>query len=469
MATPAAVERITDQTFVSTLDLHEEQILDKMYQRYGDQGQSYMFLRALGFETPVAGDNYGHFEEDYYHEVIKQKAATASSALGAGTAQGIRLTLDNSYVDTAGNYYPRVGDKVMFTTGETGWIDSIDDSASPDVTVDIYSDDGGAITALSGGETAIIYSGVHPEGSGMPDPASGKVIYYDNDLQIIKEAIGITGSELANESRISLYNKAGEFQGYYRKNQKELDYRHLLKIDGAFLFGQRITSTKVPSYNETGDTYMNKGTQGLYYYMEDNAHTNTYTAGSWDITKIDEYDRLLEAEFISKKTPLWMPMGLNLYQEVKNDLVDELANTNVQFARQAVNDMLFKGNESMGATFNFQYLQTVRTYMLDLLGGFSNPKLYGATGFDFPKYGMVIPLDQRSDPRTGRKIPTIGMRYKAWGAYNRRFKMDTIAGIGSTLQGEKALNTIDKRRTYQMCHMGTEFFGGNRMILIKSA
>lgn len=465
-----AVNTLTYSDFVSGLDLHEEQIDDKLYKRYGDQGLMYMFMRALGFEGSTAGRTYGHFEEDYTHDVIKQKTGTSSSALGDGTAQGIRVTLDPSKVDSDGHFYARVGDQVLFPAdGQTGWIDSIDTSGS-DPLLDIYSDDGAAISALSGGEELIIFSAEFPEASGMPDEASSKALYFDNDVQIIKEAVGATGDELTNENRIAIMNQAGEFQGWYRKSQDDLDYRMMLKMDGAFVFGKRGTSTKVPSYQGvSGDTYKNYSTQGLVNFIENNGHSQTYPYGSFAASKFDTWDQLLAAEYLSTNTPMWMPMGLKMYQDVQNGMQTKLQDTNINYAKQVVNDMLFKGDESKGATFNFKYYQGTRLYMFSLLGAFSNPKTYGSADASYDKWGFIIPLRKGKDPKTKNDVPSIGIKFKRMGAYDRKFITDSHAGIGAALKGERTIHTLDKRQAFMFTQMGAEFFGGNSMVIIKPA
>jgi hypothetical protein len=44
-----------------------------------------------------------------------------------------------------------------------------------------------------------------------------------------------------------------------------------------------------------------------------------------------------------------------------------------------------------------------------------------------------------------------------------------IHGIGATPAGGIPVSTVDKSNTYQMAHMGNEFFGLNRMIILDPA
>ena len=51
------------------------------------------------------------------------------------------------------------------------------------------------------------------------------------------------------------------------------------------------------------------------------------------------------------------------------------------------------------------------------------------------------------------------------GAYNRRMIVSTLAGIGASYDN-RPVDEIDTQRHYQFAHMGNEFYGLNRFILI---
>lgn len=467
------ISHIYDSTFVSNLDIHKPQILNTLFSPFGDQGSAYLMIRALGFETPVAGDTYGHFEEDMYHSTFKQQAGTSVGDPGAGN--NITLTLDTTKLDADGNFYVREGDVITFPNETQGRVMTI--------TVTAGAGFGGAdlvsvvvkphkitktVGAVAAGTELAITSGVFSEGSGMPNPAASGVTYYDNDAQIVKEAIGVTGTELVNETWIPYLNEAGEFQGYYRKGQKELDYRMLLKLDGMFWTGERFDNTAGRALDSvTGRPY--KTSEGLIPTLRTRGNIDTYTVGAYALTDFDAYGLTLERNYVASSVPNWMPMGSSLSIEIENELKDYLDNTNIQYARQAVNDMLFQGNESLGASVNFKYfVKNNRTYMFSALPGFNNPVTFGATGYTFNQIGFVIPLEKRKEPKTGNDLPSIGMRYRAMGSYNRRMITATLAGIGAAMKGIP-VNTIDTSNTYAMAHMGNEFFGVQRMILIDPA
>lgn len=468
MATPNAISTIYDSTFVSSFDLHKPQILNTLFKKYGAQGIAYLTIRSLGFETPVMGDTYGHHEEDLWHDIFKQDSAIDVGNPGAGNA--ITLTLDSTKIDSNNKYYPRLRDVITFPNETQGWIQTITDAGGGVITFSVKPlDIASTCGAVARGTELIITSGLFSEGSGFPDPAAAGYEYYDNDAQIIKETIGVTGSELVNETYIDVFNEAGEKQGVYRAGQAQLDYRMLTKIDGMFWLGQRVDNTANRAVDPDSG-YVYKGSEGLIPYLRRKGNVNPYTVGAFSVDEFDSYDLTLEKNFVATDIPLWTPLAAQLYQEIENTLVTYFADTNITYARQAVNDMLFKSNEALGASINFKYLQkSSRTYLFHKLSGFSNPKTFGAVGYDFEKMGFVIPLETRRDPKSKNDIPSIGTRYRAMGAYNRRMITDTLSGIGATPAGGRPINTIDKSNTYQMFHGGNEFFGGNRMILVDPA
>jgi hypothetical protein len=468
MGTPNAVTHITDSTFVSNLDLHKPEILNKMFLSKGTQGIGYLLTRSLGFETPVAADDYSHFEKDESHDSIKINAGVGPGAPGVS----VNFVLDADSLDADNNYYPRLYDWVLFPNEVVGWIRSITVVAGglglgvDEVTLEIRPNDIlDAIPAVLADAYLPIVSSSFSEASGMPLPAITSAWKYTNTAQIIKEAIGATGTELVNQTWIDLYNEAGEFQGYYRTGQADLDYRMLTKIDGMFWFGKKIDNTAGRALDAVSG-YPIKGSEGLFPAIRRLGHVNGYVPGAFAVGKFDEYDRILTQEYIPSDIPIWMPMGLYLYQEIENELVTYFANTNIQFAKQTVNDKLFKSNESLAASVNFKYLtKSDRTWLFNKMNGWSNPKTYGITGYDVEYQGLCIPLDKKKDPKSSEDIPSIGTRYRAMGRYNRRSITDTLSGIGAA-GGRIPVDTIDRTNTYQLAHMGNHFMGLNRFILI---
>lgn len=468
------ITTVFDSTFVSNLDLHEPQHLNTLFNGLGDQGKAYLMIRSLGFESPVAGDEYHHWEEERYHDYFQQYAGASAGSAEAGASATLILHPDKISAD--GKYYVRRGDEIICPNETATWVESITETPDffgagiPKVEVVIKPLDESKATGVIAANTKLgIFTGISSEGAGMPEPVATGAFKVTNEAQIVKESIGVTGTELVNATRFPVYNEAGAVQGWYRQGQKAMDYRFLLKMDGLFWVGNRVVGTVSPSrVIDPTSGYRYKGSDGLIPSLRARGNTAPYTVGSFDFdSEFESYDEILQREHVSSDTPLWMPMAPKLYNEVEKEAVSYLANTNINYTRQSVDNTLFKGNEALGISVAFTYAQIKgRTFLFHKLNGFASDTTFGLAGYKYSKMGFVIPLEKGIDPKTKNSIPSIGTRYRAMGAYNRRLITDQLSGVGATPGGGIAVHTIDKSNTYMMAHMGNEFFGLNRMILI---
>jgi hypothetical protein len=98
------------------------------------------------------------------------------------------------------------------------------------------------------------------------------------------------------------------------------------------------------------------------------------------------------------------------------------------------------------------------------MGVFNNPKLYGATGYSAPQMGIWMPINKRKDPVSGNMVESMGVRYRGLGNYNRRMEVFQVGGAGNGLK----VTEFDRRDTYQRCHIGAHFRGGNQFILMET-
>jgi len=466
---PDAIAEIYASEIVSGFDIHKPEKLNDLFMRYDDQGLSYFqILRSMGFEKQVALDTYGHFEENRIHDRAKVRAAVSAPAQGAD----IIFILDTDAMDANNNFYPRLYDTMLFSNGVTGYVQDIDVSTPADPTLTIrLNDENDTFPGLGIGEYIPIISDAFSEGSGQPEGAIRGTWEYDNDAQIIKETIGATGTEMVNQTWFKVTSDGKSIPAYYYLGQVDLDYRMALKIDGALLFQKRTTNVSRTG-TEPVDPDTNrviKTTEGLFPYIERVGNTHQYTIGSFDIGDFDDANLILDREFAGNHI-LFM-QGIQLMGEVEDVLKLYFADTNIQFARQRSNDALFNKNESLGASVNFKYLtKNERTYLFKRFGNLSNSNTVGGwadvageyVGYSqtWPSVGVMLPLNKRKDPKSGKLVESIGCRYRALGRYNRRMEVWNVGGAGEGLK----VTEFDKRETYMRSHIGAHFRGGNQMI-----
>ena len=456
--TPDAVAQIYASEIVSGFDLHKPEKMNQLFSRYGDQGASYFqLLRSMGFETEVSLDTYGHFEENRIHEIMHVDANVSQPSVGAT----ITFVLDSVDLDANNNFYVRLWDVVLFHNEVTGSVTEIDVTTptAPAITCTL-NDDTEQFPALTAADELIIFTNAFSEGSGQPNSAIRGTWEYDNDAQIIKETIGYTGTEMVNQMWVDVTTNGTKIPAYYFLGQVDIDYRMALRIDGALLWGKRTVNTSLID-STTGRKI--KTTEGLIPYIRRIGHEQTYSAGSFDVAEFDEMDRTLDREHAGNYI-LGM-LGIELHQDIENSLKTYFANTNIVFAKQTVNEQLFNRNDSLGASVNFQYLtKSERTFLFKRMGVFSNPKLYGATGYEAPKLGIFMPINKAKDPVSGNMVESIGTRYRGLGRYNRRMEVWQVGGAGEGLK----VTEFDKRETFQRTHIGAHFRGGNQFVLMET-
>jgi hypothetical protein len=459
---PDAIAQIYASDIISGFDLHKPEKMNVLFNKRGDQGASYFqLIRSMGFELPVANDVYGHFEDLDIHEVIHVRDNVGQPVAG----EPVTFVLGTEDLDANDNFYVRLWDNILFPNEVTGTVVLIDvsDPTAPAITVEPH-DALDQIPALTDGDELVIHSASWAEGSGQPTGAVSGTWEYSNTAQIIKETIGFTGTEMVNKSWVTVTSMGQQLLGYYMKGQIDIDYRMALKIDGALMWNKQTTNTGIVDSSAEGGGRLAKTTEGLIPYIRRVGNEQACTAGAFDIDEFDEMDRTLTREFAGSY--ILGLLGINLHQDIENKLVDYLANTNIMFAKQATNEVLFKNNEALSVSVNFTYLtKSERTFLFKRMGVFNNRKLAGAEGYNAPNLGVFMPINAKKDPKSGNMVDSIGTRYRALGKYSRRMEVWQDGAAGEGLK----IGQVDKKFTYQRCHVGAHFRGGNQFVLLEAS
>lgn len=451
-----AVASILTSQLVSGFDVHKPERLAKLFKRFGDQGLTWFtVLDSMGFRLPVANDEYSHNEEDRYHDVL-----TVDANVGApGAGNDISFTLSAASLDANNNFYVRLWDTLMFPNEVTGQVVAINTAvpAAPVITVrpNLLTD---AIPALTAGDEIIITSNAFSEGSANPIGAISGTTKFTNYAQIIKETFSVTGSEMTNQTWLQLKEMADA--PYYFEGQTQADYRYALKMDGALLFGKPTTNTAMVD-PVTGASLVGKTTEGLIPAIRRRGNTIVSAPGTWGIPDFDNMTRIFDREGQGRN--ILSMLGLNKSQENSNMMKSYFNNTNIEMAVKTIRSEVFGGSESMQATLDFKYLiKEDYNFMFSKLGQFTNPKLYGATGYDMKNYGVFLPVAKLKDPKSGKLMDNIGVRYKKLAGTNRMLEVWN----GDSGAGPIKVTSVDKMNTYWRGHVGAHQMGVNGMILV---
>lgn len=451
------------EQLLSGFDFYKPEVSNNLFRKKGDQGMSYfMILKSLGFEKPVARESYSWYMENYIHDIF---TTTGASAGAAGAA--VTYTLSAGSVNTIGSndyVYPRKWDVVMFPNEVTGSVTAVTFSGGGTVTVTVkpnVSTD--AIPAVSSGQELVIIGNAFAEGSDDPSGRLSGTTKETGYLQIIKEALTSTGSEMTNQDWFdTLVDESGPVKkilGYMMKGQIDLDYRQALAISTAMLF-QKITDNTIVDTASTPASKQIQTMEGLIPAIRRGGNVKTYTPGFLDVSKFDEINKTLDAEFCGQD--LACLLGFDLHTELENTLVDYFKDSEISYV--VANQ--FGGDAGLAASVGFRSLKKGdRNFNFKRMGMFSHPKVGGASGYNFSKMGLFLPIDMRKDAKTGESMPSIGMRYKALGNYNRQMEVFDIRGAGP---GQKVI-AKDIANWYQRSHVGTQHVGLNRFVLLEAA
>jgi hypothetical protein len=251
------------------------------------------------------------------------------------------------------------------------------------------------------------------------------VVKRTNPYQIIKEVYKVTGSQATNIGWVNLGN--GDYR-WFIKSENDTRQRFLDKREMMMLLGQQVS-------NSAGISSLGSiaGSEGYFSAIADRGVVvNSGATTTAAIATLDELDVLITALDKQGSMPEYA-MYVNRLQDLAiDDMIAQGTSTaaNItagvgtqfgQFANAA--DMVKLGFSSfMRGSYTFH------KHSWKLL---NDPTLLGASNFQ----GVMIPLTNVADPRTGEKSPALELNYKATNGYNREMEhwmTGSILGVTNT-------------------------------------
>lgn len=456
-----AVDAIYANNIVSGFDVHKPENHNKLFEKYGGQGMSFfMLLKSLGKMRQVSQEDFTKYLKGWIHESWKANAAVPSP--GVGLAGVYPLHPDS--VDANNRIYERLYDTVYFQDGTTGTITAVTGLGTPTPSIEITPDDANkALPAVAAGDEFGIVTNGHSEGSGQPRGRLTKIDSYTNCLQIIKESIEVTGTEMTNMTWLRLGNT--ENAPLYTDAMTDLEYRMALHMSGALLYQEKVTNTIIDP--ATGNPI--RKTEGLLPFMRRESPSLSVAPGTFTVNDFDTIDRFLDRSFAGNN--VLSLIGIERHQEIENVLVQYFADTNIDYTRKVVNDALFDGNDSLAATVNFKiFTKSERRFLLKRFNQLSHPKQGGVDGGSpvnqTVNLGFFIPMNKQKDAKTGELTDNIGCTYKGFGGYNRLSKMWSTGAAGP--DNMPKTSDEDVRRFHLLSHIGGDWAVGTQMVLLEA-
>ncbi len=341
---------------------------------------------------------FRHFEHDSYFHVH-----TIESFTGSGAGVAIVVTLEEiDHLQTGTLSEPKVKDLVIVYTATgpvKGYITAVNKaSASAHViTIDPINDATDLGTATANGNRIGIYSSAASDGAGMTDATSRLPVDFYNYVQIVDTKKQMDEGEAANESFVTVDGK----KYYYHQLIVDGDFEQRMKIDNAFIFGERNASHVDPVTGKT--VYM---TGGLEWWADNEGYAEPYstTFGDGDLQNVA---RNLNLERAPKKQ--WLLVGNELNMNLESLMNTAVTNTAINWAAMGMGsaadrllDFGIQGFTKYNYTFMKQSMDVFN--YIGLSGGFSTSP--------YPYMGFSVSWDRFRDAK-GDDTDTVCLRYKA--------------------------------------------------------
>lgn len=447
---------ILTEQLMSIYDIYEEKHVPALISRYGGQFANLMTLfRSMGREEAITSTELIAHEENWIHDNFKTTGSATSNV--AKQALTITLDADNVY---SGTVYPRVGDIITLppsVNNEKQVIVTAVDGANSQITIKPVGNF--AIGTIPSGTTLAITNGAFAAGTGQP---TGTVVGSTPrwfQAQIFKESVGLEGSEFTKEKWYKVIDDGRDLAKWYTTGLARAEYLLGLKIDGAFTLGDNNDADlKVAAGNGVGNEI--KTTRGMVPWVRDLGLT-VDTSGGFDLDMIDNLSLYMKRQGVESGIALAI-VGNKLMQNAERELVEYLGDIgNTDYTK--IENTLFKGNRELSVSFNIKTITsgglTIAFHPHD---NWSNPKTFGSEGYTFEDYGIILPMTSVKDPKSGVKMPNVGIKYLAMDGYSRRFETWSVKGAG----GGMYVTDVDRADFFLRSHMMFYFVKANQSAIL---
>jgi hypothetical protein len=409
-ATPDKYTALGD--FLGTADINKPQVRELFVKTFGDQGIT-GFLTLTG-ATKNAGqaDQIEWFEEKRRHRKVRS-TVSETFAGGSGPTCG--------FGTAAGAYVPQLYDVLMkVDDGQRFLIQSVSNNTATGLSANLISIGSSGYTGtIAADEELILLGNMYPQGSNQPslfvEPGYTR---RQNPFMIVKEKYEVTGSQATNIGYVNTGN--GDYR-WFMYGESEARARFMDKRELMMLFAKTQNDM-------AGDGTGLAGSEGYISAIE--SRGNVYSGSFEGFADID----LIIAELDKQGAPSEYAMYLNRAFELNID--DMLA--------QGIATQVTAGLPGQFGAFNNSADLAVQLGFKSFTrGGYTFHKhswklLNDPTLLAGSKYaGVMIPMSQVADARTGVKSPALEMNYKASNGYSRELEHWVTGGgvLGYTNNG----------------------------------
>ena len=468
--TPSTAKQATLDNYVSSIDLHKDDIYDQLINRYGPQRITEDLWAVHGDMRPVKQTEFSHFEEEWIHEEAEITATVGTdqvAALATVSAPYLTVAAGPPASPSNGKTSLRVGDVILLNTGQTALVTETSDAhrstvhgtlspADNQVAIVPYQDwTTDSQTALGAGTNVAVVSRENVEFGKMGDEfLTPNVFKYSNTCQIIDETYAASGTEMTNQIWINVRGVNGK-SGYLWYYRGELDARNRFEnyAEVQMLVGEQAAN---------GGTLANSGHRGTRGYLndleaysgrfEDNFATNNVTTDDLRtmVKHLNKYRGARENA---------MYMGIDLSNQIEKAVASDVA-----YFSGGQNFGAFNNSESTFVNLGFSSLKISNyRFAFKTFDLFNHPKLLGAPGMDYTWWGMVVPLDSVPDAKSGDMLPSLSVRYKAMEGYSREMEHFLTGGANGiyTERTDGVYFNYRTERAFEGCALNRHFLFKN--------
>ena len=418
----------------STLDLafNDPMLYETIVRAHSTQYRDTLGLdfRKMGLEKPMDASYGTLFMEGWTHENF----VVAAGGVGASGVAGTQvIPIDATSMDS-GRTYVKVGHVIAYpgTSTVQGVVESID-LAGPTITVRAAA--GITLPLLAGAETISIVSNMWGQGTAQPEPSKKEYEQIHFNTQILKDEIGIDGSQLTNKARIDI-SEYGTAYKFFPVALADMDHRMDRMEEGAYLTGSgAVTTPTVGSVivNSASSATL-KDTKGIITWGRERGSEVEVETSSFDVTDLTAIRTYFQSEgdlstniFGWSGNVLGAAISAELWTNVQLSGADPITSAMTQIMGN--NRIDESDAKARALTINYrEYNDFDGTYVFKKIDAFSDPKGLGADGYFYNKRSLWFPSCNVKDGKSNVMYPNVMTRYKALDGYSRRRELVELNG-----------------------------------------
>lgn len=465
---------------ITTIDplLEKFAIGREIFAAYGDQKfNAAMLVKSLVNSMPVNQETFYHYEDQPINQNLLTAAGGPYTAAGPGLP--VVVTLDTSNNSSLNGLLPVRQYWTIIDPSNNNRIYGITTVTNSAVTpsITLVPNDSSITISIAGGINLAIGASEFGEGGAQPGGIVVPVIRRNFNLQIMKEGMNFTGTAATNEASVGvnadnlgeLYAKlnvplpAGLGNTYVVRDCREMEFRMMMQHNNLYYWAEPNSNTT--NLSETG-LQTGYGTIRAAMGMK---RTTTlygtpipYSVGSATIGVFDQAGDSLDSNYVNPNRAILWLQGRKQYTEFEQLLVTSNYNTAIRYDKDTALPYVYgDAMAAEGKKYNFSFIGiNIGNYKYISMRepGFTDPNSVGASDYDTPNLGFMMPLAQTMDPENKVPRDSVTLRYKSLGGINRAYK---------TWLRDQTITNLDQYEVNMQANVGYEWWGAQRFIQIQ--